>query len=98
MTPFSSRRPFNPTEIIQYVIPTEKAERPFKLSSRPRERSERVEGSIRLAKLAQDKPIGNSRRVGGRIQHPVSSISSIGHGNGDGDGHGNERVGYALSS
>ena len=36
------------------------------LSSRPRERSEQVEGSIRLAKLAQDKPMGKIR-VGGRL-------------------------------
>jgi hypothetical protein len=36
------------------------------LSSRPSERSERVEGSIRLAKLAQDKPMGRIR-VGARL-------------------------------
>jgi len=35
------------------------------LSSRPRERNERVEGSIRLAKLAQDEPMGRIR-VGGQ--------------------------------
>ena len=40
MTPSSSHRPFNPTVVLQFVIPTERAERRFMLSSRPRERSD----------------------------------------------------------
>jgi len=77
MTSSSRYRPFVPTEgwsdisgchpdresgaTFHPVIPTERAERRFILSSRPRERSERVEGSIRLAKLAQDEPMGRPR-------------------------------------
>jgi len=40
MTPSSSHRLFNPTEVLQFVIPTERAKRLFTLSSRPRERSD----------------------------------------------------------
>jgi hypothetical protein len=77
MTPSSRYRPCVPTEPPQSATPTEQTERHFKLSSRPRERSERVKGSIRLAELAQDKPVGLF--LGARpMRHPPAFASSIG--------------------